>query len=117
MRQVAILLLVSLGFLTSAVHAHSEQRDSVPADGAQLEASPEIIEIGFDGPMRIISVTLTSNAGAEYDVEPESGRNATERLRVAPPRLPAGDYVLEWRGLAADGHAMSGALGFSVLGN
>lgn len=116
MRQVALLLLISLIFLSSAVHAHSEQGDSVPADGAQLNASPQMIEIGFDGPMRIISVTLSSDAGDEYAVEPESGRDATERLRVAPPELPAGDYVIEWRGLAADGHAMSGALSFSVTG-
>ncbi|MEX0385994.1 copper resistance CopC family protein [Spiribacter onubensis] len=115
MRTLAALFITVAVAWGPVALAHSEQRATVPADGAQLKAPPPVIEIGFDGEMRIISVTLTSAAGEAYDIEPRSGRSATDTLTVDPPELPAGDYILEWRGLATDGHAMSGELKFSVM--
>ena len=117
MRTLPALLITMALAWGPVAFGHSEQRDTVPADGAQLEVSPTVIEIGFDGPMRIISVTLTRAAGDAYEVAPRSGRSATDTLSVDLPELPAGDYRFEWRGLATDGHAMSGQLEFSVAGN
>ncbi len=113
MKMIHVVLLVGL-IWSAGVLAHSEQQQSLPEDGAHLAISPEQIKIGFDAPMRIISVKLTDAAGQQYSVAPESGRAATQVLMVKPPRLPAGDYVFEWRGIATDGHAMAGELSFSV---
>ena len=117
MRTLAALLIAVAMAWSPMAFAHSEQRATVPADGAKLETPPPVIEIGFDDRMRIISVALTSSAGEAYDVEPRSGRSASDTLRVDLPELPAGDYRFEWRGLATDGHAMSGELEFSVTDN
>jgi len=114
MRIIFPLLLLTASLWSPVIFAHSEQSASVPAHGAQLAAPPEMIEIRFDDAMRIISVALTSASGDEYSVESLSGRAATETLQVNPPELPAGDYIFEWRGIARDGHAMSGELSFSV---
>ena len=117
MRSLAVLLIMVTMAWSPMAFGHSEQRDTVPANGAELASPPPAIEIGFDDPMRIINVSLTRAAGNAYDVEPRSGRSATDTLRVDLPELPAGDYRFEWRGIATDGHAMSGELEFSVTGN
>ncbi|MBS3786488.1 MAG: copper resistance protein CopC [Gammaproteobacteria bacterium] len=87
-----------------------------PADGAEMQASPPAIIIEFDASMRVISVSLEADNGANYDLAPEAGRSPSDVLNVPLPDLPAGSYSFEWRGLAEDGHAMSGGLEFRIKG-
>ncbi|MGH6950978.1 MAG: copper resistance protein CopC [Vitreimonas sp.] len=39
------------------------------------------------------------------------------RHTIALPRLSAGQYTLAWRTIAGDGHAMSGAVHFTIAVN
>ena len=99
--------------LTSGALAHSKGEATVPADGATVDAV-EAIEMRFDAPMRIISVTL-SGEDDEVEIERETGTDPVTEFRAVPAdALMEGEYEVEWRGLSADGHPMQGSFGFAV---
>ena len=107
---VAAILSVAT---TSPLLAHSKSETTTPSDGATVE-SVEALEMRFDGPMRIIKVTLTSE-GEELEVERETGMEPVTEFRAVPASdLAPGPYEVEWRGMSADGHPMQGTFGFTV---
>lgn len=108
------MFVLSGALFGGPVGAHSKGETTVPADGAVLTDTPPVIAMTFDAPMRITVLRLTDGAGEEHDVERHSGLDAVMELSATPAPLPAGDYTVEWRGLSADGHPMSGAFGFTV---
>jgi len=113
-RPLWFLLLFTAASLAPPVLAHSQTMQTTPMDGAVLQEAPEQIEFQFDSAMRVISVTLTSDAGETFAVSPQGGRGASSQLIVDLPALPPADYHLEWRGLSADGHSMAGGMTFTL---
>lgn len=112
-----LLLAVALTLASGSAVAHSMIDSSEPADGATVPEASNRLSVSFDAPLRIVSVTLTDEAGQSYAVSPLAGRSAAETLTVEPPSLPAGRYELEWRGLSEDGHTLSDAIAFTVSGD
>ena len=112
MNRTALAALLALSTGPSAL-AHSKSETTTPADGATVE-TVEVLEMRFDGPMRIIKVTLISE-GEELDVERETGMEPVTEFRAVPASdLMPGTYEVEWRGMSADGHPMQGSFGFTV---
>ena len=111
-RALIATALIALLTATSAL-AHSKSETTTPADGATVEAV-EALEMRFDGPMRIIKVTMT--AGDEViEIERETGMEPVTEFRAVPASdLTPGAYEVEWRGMSADGHPMQGSFGFTV---
>lgn len=111
----SVLPLAAGMLLSSAViFAHTSQRASSPADGAVVEGSPAVITIGFQQPMRITHATLQNTRGKTFSLERSGGIEPRETFKGVPETLPPGEYRLEWRGLAEDGHVVSGHLKFTV---
>jgi len=107
--------LVALALLAPASSdAHSEKEKTVPADGAVLVASPATIAMTFDRPMRITMLRLTDVAGREYAVEWTDGMAPIAEFRATPEALDIGEYEVQWRGLAEDGHPMQGSFSFTL---
>ncbi|WP_299684150.1 copper resistance CopC family protein [uncultured Tateyamaria sp.] len=100
--------------MCSAALAHSEKEGTTPADGARLAETPEMIHMVFNDPMRITMVRLLNAAGAEMPVERGTGLEPSLEFRAEPEPLEPGLYTVEWRGLAADGHAMQGSFSFEL---
>jgi methionine-rich copper-binding protein CopC len=93
--------------------AHSKSEATTPADGATVTEVPEL-SMQFDGPMRIISITLSSSEG-EVALERETGMDPAKEFRAVPvEELTPGSYRFDWRGMAADGHPMQGGFSFTV---
>lgn len=114
-RRIALTLGIGMALMfASSAFGHSSSMSSTPAPGAVLSTSPEALRVPFDGPMRVITTTLTNQAGDSFDVQAQAGRDASDTLVVMPPALPGGDYTLEWRGVSADGHTMTDSLSFRV---
>ena len=109
-----LLAGAAIGFaLAGAAGAHSKNEETTPADGATVP-NVETIEMRFDMPMRVTTVTLSGEAG-EVAVERETGMERVTAFRAAPVEaLAPGTYAVEWRGLSADGHPMQGTFGFTV---
>ncbi|WP_299826928.1 copper resistance CopC family protein [uncultured Roseobacter sp.] len=107
----AIAILLSL---SGAAAAHSEKQGTTPVHGAQLAETPEMIHMVFDDPMRITLVRLVNAEGSEMPMERETGLEPTLEFHAEPEPLAPGNYTVEWRGLASDGHAMQGSFSFEL---
>lgn len=112
---LAAIAALVLAFATPAANAHSRKEATQPADGAVLEASPPTISMRFDMPMRITLISLTDQDGAAHDVTRSDNMQPVTEFSAAPPLLTKGQYTVEWRGLADDGHPMQGKFSFEIL--
>ncbi|WP_282063621.1 copper resistance CopC family protein [Roseobacter litoralis] len=110
----AAIVALSLAFALPSADAHSKKEATEPADGAVLETSPPTISMRFDMPMRVTLISLTDQDGAAHDVTRSDNMQPVSEFSAEPQALPAGQYKVEWRGLAADGHPMQGAFSFEI---
>ncbi|MFD1697355.1 copper resistance CopC family protein [Roseibium aestuarii] len=98
----------------TTAQAHSSKESTTPADGATVTATPHLIAIGFNAPMRITMLRLTDGNDTEFPVTRSDNMEPVTRFEAVPPAMPAGAYTVEWRGLSSDGHAMSGRFSFTI---
>lgn len=108
-------LAIAATLLGAAAFAHSEKEGTTPVDGAQLTETPEMIHMVFNDPMRITMVRLVNADGTEMPVERGTGLEPSLEFHAEPEPLAPGRYTVEWRGLAADGHAMQGSFSFELI--
>ena len=108
---VLVAIVVSVA---GEIRAHSKQETSFPEDGVVLAASPDVVSMSFDEPMRITMIGLTSEAGDTFELERSDAMEPVTEFRAIPPPLPKGRYTVEWRGLSSDGHPMKGRFTFEV---
>ncbi len=109
----AAVVAITLGLSAPAL-AHSKKETTTPADGATVSETPDLIAIGFNAPMRVTMVRLTDGNDNEFPVTRSDNMAPVTTFEAVPDALPAGSYTVEWRGLADDGHAMSGRFSFTV---
>jgi len=110
-----ILQALILSLTAAVAHAHTELASSTPADEAVLDAAPEKIALQFSGAVRLMSLTVESEATGKQDLGPLPS-SASEQFSIELPSLSDGSYVVSWRALSADTHVMTGKLGFTVNG-
>ncbi|MEO1495143.1 MAG: copper resistance CopC family protein [Pseudomonadota bacterium] len=108
---LAVAVAVAVSGIASA---HSKKEKTVPADGAVLSASPSSIGMTFDMPMRVTMIKLTNSDGDEHEVIRTDNMAPLTDFAASPESLEPGQYTVEWRGLAEDGHAMEGSFSFKV---
>ena len=108
------LLPLLLTFAAGAAVAHTKQEATFPEDGAVLAASPDVVSMRFDAPMRITAISLTSETGGTFDLGRSDGMQPVTDFRATTPVLPTGRYTVDWRGLSQDGHPMKCRFSFEV---
>lgn len=110
---LAGLLLVSVP--TSVAVAHDELIGSTPEDGAMLREAPEELRLTYSGAIAEVGaeVQVTGPDGA---VEGDLAIEGFDVVHTLPDDLESGDYEIVWRVTSADGHPISGELGFSLAG-
>lgn len=98
----------------STAQAHAPFEGSVPKDGATLGAEevPKQLELRFGHTLRLTAVTLRPHEGEAVSLD--TPRRPASEHELALPELTSGHYVIQWRGIAADGHVMSGSIEFTV---
>ena len=107
------LITAALILTATALLAHSKAEQPTPGNGATVEAV-EVIELRFDAPMRVTAIWLSGPDG-EVSITRQTGLDPVTAFRAVPQgALPAGAYIVDWRGLASDGHPMNGTFGFTV---
>lgn len=111
----AFALCLATFFPATAGQAHSEKKATTPADGVVLTGAPDTIGMTFDMPMRVTMVRLTGADGVEIALERSDGMAPVSEFTATPVAIGPGDYTVEWRGLAGDGHAMQGSFSFRVV--
>lgn len=117
MKQIVLIFSLLLGCLTTAF-AHSPTKVTVPQNGSVLDRVPDALVMTFTKPTRVTKVTLThktTTADHSQNLEMTEKKFVTT-LKLEAKWMGVGDYLVEWRALAADGHPMSGSFAFQVTG-
>jgi copper resistance protein C len=115
---IATGLLVSL--VAGRVWAHAEMTKSSPANGAVLTSSPAAIQAWFSEELAAKSNTLRlydahDKLLATGGLDPKVSKH--QGLKVVPPHLGSGIYLVRWHVVAADDNAVTqGYFKFSVSG-
>ena len=108
------LLLASLfAIWSSAALAHSPLKMSTPADQAILAEEPTEIALTYKGKIRLTRVRMR-HAEGDVDLDLSGLKGFVSDATLPAHSFGAGDYVIEWRGLGSDGHAMKGSFSFRV---
>ncbi len=113
-RGLMVALVLALSLLSQALWAHAHITDTHPPDGALLEQAPGTLNLQFDSPIRITQFDVSGPQGAVELSEDPTGPLAEEHAAVPAAALEAGDYQVVWRGIAEDGHTVSGEYRFTI---
>jgi methionine-rich copper-binding protein CopC len=98
--------------------AHAELESSDPVDGATLTALPETVSITLNedvGSGAVLRVLDSSGTRLDDGDVTTAGRRVL--VGVRPGQSGPGAYRVVYRVVSADGHAVSGQLSFSVVGD
>jgi hypothetical protein len=114
-----IVLFASTFLITPSAMAHDEIASTYPASGETVEAGPIGILIDFSDNV----MANENNEGFEIRVSDSQGNvqpvgclNASGATLSSTASLAAeGDYVVDWRSVGSDGHAVEGTFKFSVV--
>ena len=109
----ALLLALAMIQPTFDAAAHTALESSSPPSGAQLERSPPVIELKFRHPINLTSVVVVEAGKAERKLE-FTPRASAAVFKLPEPRLAPGRSEITWKGLAKDGHVVSGSLVFEI---
>ena len=109
-----LLALGALSALPGLVAAHAEFERSTPEDGETVQGSPNVIRAFFSEALEDGSeMALLDETGAtiaEGTIDPAD----PTRMRIDPPELETGDYEVQWKAFADDGHLETGTFTFTV---
>ncbi len=113
----AATCVASLGAATALGHTGVES--STPRSGAVLQRTPAKMTIVFEAPVaRVGRVTATRNGDGNLVkrayVSPRDAARVIVELKRPGPRKRAGAYRVSWRVTGADGHGVSGVIGYRV---
>ncbi|MEO3794157.1 copper resistance protein CopC [Nonomuraea sp. B10E15] len=112
---VLLLAFAAAGIALSPAEAHNVLIGSDPEDGATLTSSPARVTLVFDQPVRqgYAQVGVTGADGSAW--ADGAAEIAAERVSVkVKPLAAGGSYVVGYRILSADGHPVTGKIGFSL---
>lgn len=116
---LALATLVALLVTATPASAHNQLIESDPADGVSLDEAPDRVTLTFDQPVQrgagegVNQIAVTGPDGGQWtkgDVQVD-GTSVTAPLH---PLGPAGEYVIGFRVLSADGHPVSEELRFTL---
>ena len=122
-RRVQALLALSIVFVScfiSSAQAHSALKSSNPANQEVVEAIPSDISLTFNEDLISIegesvnTLTLKGADGTSYELLPPTIDGAVLSAQVADGEYPAGDYLLSYRAVSADGHPITGEIRFTT---
>src|SRR4051794_17986832 len=114
------LALVLMGLSTMDGWAHALLLQSTPKNHEKLKSSPEKAILRFNGQIekKVSQVTLIDKQGKKITL-PQTAQNfgpgQPDSLEFQLPKLAPGDYQIQYRILAMDGHTTPGFIQFSIL--
>lgn len=118
-----MLLALSIPLITTSAlpaHAHTSLEFSSPSDSQLIEFMPTELSASFDEDLISIegesvnTLTLKGADGTSYELLPPTIGGAVLSAQVADGEYPAGDYLLSYRAVSADGHPITGEIRFTT---
>jgi hypothetical protein len=112
----AVATLAIAWIAAPAALAHTHVHHTSIADKASLATSPASFTVEFKGRTSLAGVSLTDAAGKPVPLNYKPPAGPAASFSIPLPALAKGGYILMWRTIGQDGHAMSGKVSFSVTG-
>jgi len=109
-----ILLAGLMGIWASAALAHSPIESTSPISESTIKDVPSEILLEFKGEIRLTRVTMSHGPHSNVALNVSGKREFTSIHRILMQGMGSGNYVIDWRGLGIDGHAMNGTFSFAV---
>ncbi|WP_120503853.1 copper resistance CopC family protein [Sulfitobacter mediterraneus] len=109
-----ILLAVMIGIWATGAMAHSPLDATTPANDATVTEMPTEVLMDFKGDIRLTRVSITHADTHTVDMDLGDQTAFTQEFVLPIQDMGAGTYVVEWRGLGDDGHALNGTFSFIV---
>ena len=114
---VAVLTALAAAGFAGPAAAHDVLISSDPADGSTVQTAPATVTLTFDQPVQNFEpvVTMTGPDGQSY----QSGSPTVDSTVVTSAVgeiTQAGEYVIAFRVVSADGHPVTGEVKFQFAG-
>jgi methionine-rich copper-binding protein CopC len=118
-----LLLVLSIPLITTSAlpaHAHTSLEFSTPSDSQSIEFLPNELSASFDEDLIEIegevvnTLELQSAERTKYVLSSATIAGPTVSATVEDGEYPAGDYLLKFRVVSADGHPVTGEIRFST---
>ena len=101
--------------LPTQAFAHAGLTGTTPKDGQTVQGEVSNIELTFSEAVRVTLVKVRRDAASQaVDTKSELPATFAQRVEVAVPALPPGDYDTQWTAVSRDGHVISGSFSFTV---
>lgn len=109
-------IIAAFAFATMATiaSAHSSVDSTTPANEEVLAAAPAQITFNFASEIRMTRVNLTHDGGTEVKLDLGDQKTFRSDFILPLPEGGSGEYLIEWRALGKDGHALQGSFSFTV---
>ncbi|MEQ6204437.1 copper resistance CopC family protein [Sulfitobacter sp. HNIBRBA2951] len=114
MKMKNILLAGIISAFATGALAHSAMDETTPAHEAVLTEAPAEVVMNFLHDIRLTRVSMTHADHASVDLDLSAYKGMEIDFTVPMQPMGSGAYVIDWRGLGADGHAMTGSFSFVV---
>ncbi|PTX74522.1 copper resistance CopC family protein [Sulfitobacter mediterraneus] len=108
------LLAGMIGIWATGAMAHSPLDATTPANEATVTEMPSEVLMDFKGDIRLTRVSITHADTHSMDMDLGDQTAFTQEFALPMHDMGAGTYVVEWRGLGSDGHALNGTFSFNV---
>ena len=112
MKKFTTIVLAS--FFATAAAAHSPVQSTTPINASVVAEVPAEVSIRFANDIRLTRVDMTHENHPTVVLDLGEQTSFATDYSVELDGMGSGAYVIEWRGLGADGHPMSGDFSFSV---
>jgi copper resistance protein C len=109
-----ILFAGLVAFWATGAVAHSAMDETTPTNEAVLAEAPSEIFMKFLHDIRLTRVSLTHADHPSVDLDLNAYKGMEIDFTVPMQSMGSGIYVIDWRGLGVDGHAMTGSFSFVV---
>ncbi|OYX47878.1 MAG: hypothetical protein B7Y90_12365 [Alphaproteobacteria bacterium 32-64-14] len=110
----AVLAAALLG--ASPAFAHGGMMETSIHDNASFAQAPAEFKVSFEKESAITNFMLMTADKKMIAVEFKPSKAPLKEFTIPLPKLDKGSYTLSWKSMSKDGHAMPGAVHFTVTG-
>jgi methionine-rich copper-binding protein CopC len=114
--RILAAMLLGAGLAAAPAFAHGGMVETSIHDQQKVAAAPATFTITFQHDSAITSLMLMDASKKMYAVDFKPSKAMGKEYVIPLPQLAKGSYTLSWKSLAKDGHAMPGAVRFTVTG-
>lgn len=114
--QLLMAALVAALLGASPAFAHGGMMETSIHDNASFTQAPAEFKVSFEKESAITNVMLMTADNKMIAVEFKPSKAPGKEFTIPLPKLAKGAYTLSWKSMGKDGHAMPGAVRFTVTG-